>query len=82
MAKPALVYNSSQRPSFYNLEGKDNIVLFFTDRYVDQPLLIKAGAGAEVTASGILLMLFELETYKLVVISKGKLTLNFNDFRL
>ncbi|TRZ42908.1 bifunctional aspartate kinase/homoserine dehydrogenase I [Robertkochia solimangrovi] len=39
---------------FYNLEGKDNIVLFFTDRYVDQPLLIKgAGAGADVTASGI-----------------------------
>ena len=39
---------------FYNLEGKDNIVLFYTDRYVDQPLLIKgAGAGAEVTASGI-----------------------------
>ncbi len=39
---------------FYNLEGKDNIVLFFTDRYIDQPLLIKgAGAGAEVTASGI-----------------------------
>ena len=39
---------------FYNLEGKDNIVLFFTDRYADQPLLIKgAGAGAAVTASGI-----------------------------
>lgn len=39
---------------FYNLEGKDNIVLFFTDRYNEQPLLIKgAGAGAEVTASGI-----------------------------
>jgi len=39
---------------FYNLEGKDNIVLFFTDRYIDQPLLIKgAGAGAAVTASGI-----------------------------
>ena len=39
---------------FYNLEGKDNIVLFFTDRYIDKPLLIKgAGAGAEVTASGI-----------------------------
>jgi hypothetical protein len=29
-----------------------------------------AGAGAEVTASEFLLMLFELETYKLVVISK------------
>ncbi len=39
---------------FYNLEGKDNIVLFFTDRYAEQPLLIKgAGAGAAVTASGI-----------------------------
>lgn len=39
---------------FYNLEGKDNIVLFYTDRYVEQPLLIKgAGAGAAVTASGI-----------------------------
>ncbi|MEN8250797.1 MAG: bifunctional aspartate kinase/homoserine dehydrogenase I [Bacteroidota bacterium] len=39
---------------FYNLEGKDNIILFFTRRYQEQPLLIKgAGAGAEVTASGI-----------------------------
>ena len=39
---------------FYNLEGKDNIVEFYTDRYIDQPLIIKgAGAGAAVTASGI-----------------------------
>jgi aspartokinase/homoserine dehydrogenase 1 len=39
---------------FYNLQGKDNIVQFYTDRYIDQPLLIKgAGAGAAVTASGI-----------------------------
>jgi aspartokinase/homoserine dehydrogenase 1 len=39
---------------FYNLEGKDNIVLFYTDRYAEQPLIIKgAGAGAEVTASGL-----------------------------
>lgn len=39
---------------FYNLEGSDNIVLFFTDRYTEQPLIIKgAGAGADVTASGI-----------------------------
>jgi aspartokinase/homoserine dehydrogenase 1 len=38
----------------YNLFGKDNIVLFFTDRYKEQPLVIKgAGAGAEVTASGV-----------------------------
>lgn len=39
---------------FYHLDGKDNIVLFYTDRYKEQPLLIKgAGAGADVTASGI-----------------------------
>ncbi|MFY0608432.1 MAG: bifunctional aspartate kinase/homoserine dehydrogenase I [Cyclobacteriaceae bacterium] len=39
---------------FYNLEGKDNIVLFYTNRYKEQPMVIKgAGAGAEVTASGI-----------------------------
>ncbi|WP_394749609.1 bifunctional aspartate kinase/homoserine dehydrogenase I [Spongiimicrobium salis] len=39
---------------FYNLEGSDNIVLFYTKRYPDQPLIIKgAGAGADVTASGI-----------------------------
>lgn len=43
-----------QSHPFYNLEGKDNIVLFYTDRYADQPLIIKgAGAGADVTASGI-----------------------------
>jgi aspartokinase/homoserine dehydrogenase 1 len=39
---------------FYNLEGSDNIVLFFTNRYPENPLIIKgAGAGADVTASGI-----------------------------
>jgi len=39
---------------FYRLYGKDNIVLFYTNRYVDQPMVIKgAGAGAEVTASGV-----------------------------
>jgi aspartokinase/homoserine dehydrogenase 1 len=39
---------------FYNLEGSDNIILFFTNRYTEQPLIVKgAGAGAEVTASGI-----------------------------
>lgn len=38
----------------YHLYGKDNIVLFHTDRYPEQPLVIKgAGAGAEVTASGV-----------------------------
>ncbi|MFD1613763.1 bifunctional aspartate kinase/homoserine dehydrogenase I [Gelatiniphilus marinus] len=39
---------------FYNLEGKDNIVMFYTQRYPEQPMIIKgAGAGADVTASGI-----------------------------
>ena len=39
---------------FYHLYGKDNVVLFYTNRYPDQPLVVKgAGAGAEVTASGV-----------------------------
>lgn len=39
---------------FYDIAGKDNIVLFYTNRYPEQPLIVKgAGAGAEVTASGI-----------------------------
>lgn len=39
---------------FYHLYGKDNIVLFYTNRYVEQPMVVKgAGAGAEVTASGV-----------------------------
>jgi len=38
----------------FHLYGKDNVVLFYTNRYAQQPLVIKgAGAGAEVTASGI-----------------------------
>ncbi|SFQ34587.1 bifunctional aspartate kinase/homoserine dehydrogenase I [Hymenobacter arizonensis] len=38
----------------YDLRGKDNVVLFHTDRYDELPLVVKgAGAGAEVTASGV-----------------------------
>jgi bifunctional aspartokinase / homoserine dehydrogenase 1 len=38
----------------FHLYGKDNVVLFYTNRYAQQPLVIKgAGAGADVTASGI-----------------------------
>ena len=52
-ANVGLQHISSDHP-FYNLEGSDNIVLFFTDRYPENPLIIKgAGAGADVTASGI-----------------------------
>ncbi|MCA1590589.1 MAG: bifunctional aspartate kinase/homoserine dehydrogenase I [Acidobacteria bacterium] len=40
--------------NFATLSGKDNAVLFYTDRYVEQPLVIKgAGAGADVTAAGV-----------------------------
>ena len=39
---------------FYHLYGKDNLVLFYTNRYPEQPLVVKgAGAGADVTASGV-----------------------------
>lgn len=39
---------------FYQLDGKDNMILYTTQRYAEQPLIVKgAGAGAEVTASGI-----------------------------
>jgi aspartokinase/homoserine dehydrogenase 1 len=49
---------------FYNLEGKDNIVLFFTDRYPEQPLLIKgAGAGGDVTASGLFSDIIRTSTF-------------------
>lgn len=52
-AKVGLQEIPSNHP-FYNLDGSDNIVLFFTERYNQQPLIIKgAGAGAEVTASGL-----------------------------
>lgn len=40
--------------NLYHLYGKDNVVLFYTDRYPEQPLVVKgAGAGADVTASGV-----------------------------
>jgi len=52
-ASVGLQHIPSDHP-FYNLEGSDNIVLFYTDRYPEQPLIVKgAGAGADVTASGI-----------------------------
>ena len=40
--------------NFANLSGKDNAVLYYTNRYSEQPLVVKgAGAGADVTAAGI-----------------------------
>jgi len=38
----------------YNLEGGDNIIIIYTERYTQLPMVIKgAGAGAEVTATGL-----------------------------
>ncbi|MCJ7756838.1 MAG: ACT domain-containing protein, partial [Gillisia sp.] len=52
-AKVGLQQVGPEHP-FYNLSGSDNIVSFFTNRYNMQPLVVKgAGAGADVTASGI-----------------------------
>ncbi|GAA4351889.1 bifunctional aspartate kinase/homoserine dehydrogenase I [Hymenobacter saemangeumensis] len=40
--------------NLYDLRGKDNAIQFYTDCYVEQPLVIKgAGAGGEVTAAGV-----------------------------
>lgn len=39
---------------FYNLSGTDNLVMFSTDRYCVNPLVVRGpGAGADVTAGGI-----------------------------
>jgi aspartokinase/homoserine dehydrogenase 1 len=38
----------------YPLEGTNNIILITTDRYHEQPMVIRGyGAGAEVTAAGV-----------------------------
>jgi|WetSurMetagenome_2_1015567.scaffolds.fasta_scaffold30671_3 bifunctional aspartokinase / homoserine dehydrogenase 1 len=43
-----------QTHPFFNLEGNDNVVSIFSKRYLVRPLVIKgAGAGADVTASGV-----------------------------
>ncbi|RNA63900.1 bifunctional aspartate kinase/homoserine dehydrogenase I [Chryseobacterium nematophagum] len=52
-AKVGLQHISPEN-DLYHLYGKDNIVIFKTLRYSEQPLVVKgAGAGAEVTASGV-----------------------------
>lgn len=49
---------------FYNLKGKDNIVMFYTNRYPEQPMIIKgAGAGADVTASGLFADVIKIASY-------------------
>lgn len=46
---------------FYSLSGSDNIIAFTTNRYAENPLVIKgAGAGAEVTAAGVMADIFKI----------------------
>ncbi len=53
-AKVGLHEIDATHPAFH-LGGTDNIILLYTDRYVEQPMVIKgAGAGPEVTASGVM----------------------------
>ncbi len=52
-AKVGLQAVSKEHPAYY-LDGMDNIVLIYSQRYNRQPLVVKgAGAGHEVTASGV-----------------------------
>ena len=49
---------------FYNLQGKDNIVVLYTTRYAEQPMVIQgAGAGAAVTAAGVFADIIRVANY-------------------
>ncbi len=44
-----------QESPFYTLSGSDNMIVFYTERYHNTPLVIRGpGAGADVTAAGVL----------------------------
>lgn len=52
-AETGLQAVDASHPAYY-LDGMDNIILLYTRRYSEQPLVIKgAGAGPAVTASGV-----------------------------
>lgn len=58
-----LVAVDSTHP-FYNLQGTDNTVALYTDRYVAQPMVIQgAGAGAGVTAAGVFADIVRIANY-------------------
>ncbi|MCH3916037.1 MAG: bifunctional aspartate kinase/homoserine dehydrogenase I [Spirochaetia bacterium] len=49
---------------FSQASGTDNVICFTTDRYLDQPLVIKGpGAGREVTAGGVFSDILRLSAY-------------------
>jgi len=48
---------------FYSLSGSDNMIVIYSDRYSDTPLVIRGpGAGASVTAAGILAEILSIST--------------------
>jgi aspartokinase/homoserine dehydrogenase 1 len=62
-ASLALHAVDSKHP-FYNLSGSDNIISFTTNRYKERPLVVKGpGAGAEVTAAGVLADIINVSNY-------------------
>ncbi len=49
---------------FYNLSGSDNMIVFTTERYKANPLVVKGpGAGAEVTAAGVFAEIISIGNY-------------------
>lgn len=49
---------------FSNLSGSDNMIVFTTERYKNNPLVIKGpGAGAEVTAAGVFAEIISIGNY-------------------
>ncbi len=54
----------SKAHPFYNLSGSENIVSFTTERYKNNPLVVKGpGAGAEVTAMGVFADIISLSSF-------------------
>ena len=54
----------NQDHPFYQLSGSDNMIVFTTERYRSNPLVIKGpGAGAEVTAAGVFAEIISIGSY-------------------
>ncbi|RDB27971.1 Homoserine dehydrogenase [Hypsizygus marmoreus] len=63
VVKAGLEKYSTSHPFATSLGGSDNIIMFHTERYGARPLIVQgAGAGAAVTAMGVLGDLFKLVT--------------------
>jgi aspartokinase/homoserine dehydrogenase 1 len=59
----ALRHVDNKHP-FYNLSGSDNMIVFTTERYKNNPLVVKGpGAGAEVTAAGVFAEIISIGNY-------------------